>query len=189
MKTSLMQRALGSDWEKLPLVLQKHYGVGDLTETGFLDIEYPMLMQPYLSFLRVLGALTNRRGQQVSTTVEKHDVDNRQYWCRTIRYSGGKVVKFKSVFVAAKGNQLIEYVNPILGLKMSVRVQGDEIHYSGVCYILKLGTLMLPIPENLILGSTSIVEKALDNEHFYMDFRLTHPWFGELFRYAGSFKP
>ena len=34
---------------------------------------------------------------------------------------------------------------------------------------------------------TVIVEKAIDTTHFHMDFRLIHPWFGEVFCYTGVF--
>jgi hypothetical protein len=47
---------------------------------------------------------------------------------------------------------------------------------------------MLPIPEWLVLGHTTIVEEAIDETHFVMDFRLTHPLLGEVFRYSGKFQ-
>ena len=28
---------------------------------------------------------------------------------------------------------------------------------------------------------------VIDGQHFEMDFRLAHPWFGQLFRYSGKF--
>lgn len=46
---------------------------------------------------------------------------------------------------------------------------------------------LLTLPEWIALGHTTIVEEALDDSHFAMDFRLTHPLFGQVFRYAGKF--
>jgi hypothetical protein len=57
-----------------------------------------------------------------------------------------------------------------------------------VRFVAKLGRWLLPIPEWLVLGHTTIVEQAVDDTHFEMDFRLTHPWFGQVFRYAGTFE-
>ena len=54
--------------------------------------------------------------------------------------------------------------------------------------VAKLGPLTIPIPEWLTLGHATIVEEALDDTHFAMDFRLTHPLFGQLFRYSGTFE-
>jgi hypothetical protein len=185
---SLMQRALGEDWHKLPPALQAHYRFGKTTDNGCMDIEYPDFMQPYLSALRILGALIDRCGQQVSTVVEKNVVEERQYWHRTITYPDGKVVHFNSFWVSAGGNQMIEFVNPVLGLQMGVHVEDGKLHYHGVRFVAKLGRLLLPIPEWLVLGHTTITEQAIDETHFAMDFRLTHPLFGQVFRYAGTFE-
>lgn len=185
---SLMQRALGADWEKLPLALQMHYRFGTTTDSGQMDIEYPRFMQPCLSLLRVVGALVDRRGRQVATVVEKSVVGERQYWRRTIAYPDGKVIHFNSFWVAAGGNQLIEFVNPLLGLQMAAHVAEGRLRYRGVRFVVKLGPLLLPIPEWLALGRTTIVEEAVDDTRFVMDFRLTHPLLGEVFRYSGEFE-
>lgn len=185
---SLMQSALGADWDNLPPALQAHYRFGTTTDTGHLDIEYPQFMQPCLGVLRVFGALVNRSGRRVSTRVEKSVVGDRQYWRRTLTYPDGKVVCFNSFRVAVGSNQLIEFVNPVLGLQMAPRVEEGRLHYRGVQFVVKLGPLLLPIPEWLVLGRTMIVEEAVDDSHFVMDFRLTHPLLGQVFRYSGKFK-
>lgn len=74
---SLMQNALGADWDKLPPALQAHYRFGKTIDNGCMDIEYPRFMQPYLSALRLMGALIDRGGRQVQTVVEKTVVEER----------------------------------------------------------------------------------------------------------------
>ncbi len=185
---SLMQNALGTDWDKLPSALQTHYRFGSTIDRGHMDIEYPRFMQPYLSLLHMMGALINRRGQQIVTVVEKSVVEGRQYWRRTITYPDGQMVHFNSFWVSAGGSQMIEFVNPGLGLQMSVHLKDGRLHYQGLRFVVKLGRLLLPIPEWLVLGHTTIVEEAIDETHFAMDFRLTHPLFGQVFRYAGTFE-
>lgn len=183
-----MQQALGDDWEKLPPALQAHYRFGTTTDTGHMDIEYPRFMQSVLSVLRVFGALVNRRGHQVTTVVEKSVCGERQYWRRTITFPDGNVVHFNSFWVSAGPGQMIEFVNPVLGLQMAPYVRGSRLHYRGVRFVAKLGPLLLPIPEWLVLGHTTIVEEAIGKTRFAMDFRLTHPLLGEIFRYAGEFE-
>lgn len=183
---SLMQQALGHDWDKLHPALQAHYQAAPNLDIGHLDIEYPTFMQPLLHLLHRCGALLNRRGRNVATRVTKHMDGERQYWRRAMTFADGQVVQFNSYWVLAGGNQLIEYVNPLLGLQMAVHVENDQLHYHGVRFILKLGPLLLPIPEWLALGHTSIVETGAADNHFAMDFRLTHPLFGQIFRYAGT---
>jgi hypothetical protein len=88
---SLMQQALGADWDKLPAALQAHYRFGTTTDTGSMDIEYPRFMQPVWSILRLLGALVDRQGKSVTTIVEKRVVGEHQIWRRTITYPDGAV--------------------------------------------------------------------------------------------------
>ncbi|KAB2915881.1 MAG: DUF4166 domain-containing protein [Dechloromonas sp.] len=184
---SLMQTALGADWQQLPPALQTHYRFGTTIDDGYMDIEYPRFMQPCLSLLHAIGALVDRGGRQIATVVDKQVVGERQYWRRRMTYPDGRVIRFNSFWVAAGGNQLIEFVNPLLGLQMAAHVEDGRLHYRGVRFVVKLGHLLLPIPEWLVLGHTSIVEEALDESRFRMDFRITHPLFGQVFRYAGEF--
>lgn len=183
---SPMQLALGDEWARLPPALQAHYRFGSTTDNGHLDIEYPRFMQPYLTLLGALGALVDRRGRQVPTSVEKEVVGDRQHWRRIISYADGKPARFNSAWIHAGGNELIEFVNPLLGLQMAAWVDEGRLYYRGLRFVLRLGRLRLPIPEWL-LGHTTIVEEALDERHFAMDFRLTHPLLGEVFRYSGTF--
>ncbi len=185
---SLMQQALGADWEKLPPALLAHYRFGTTVDTGSMDIEFPRFMQPVWSILRRFGALVDRQGKGVTTLVEKRVVGERQVWRRTITYADGQVVRFDSFWVAAGNGEVVEFVNPVLGLQMAPYVVGEKLHYRGVKFIAKLGPVTIPIPEWLTLGHATIVEEALDDTHFAMEFRLTHPWFGELFRYSGEFE-
>lgn len=184
----LMQQALGPQWEELPPALQTHYRHAAHIAVGALDIEYPGFMQGPLSLLHRLGALLHRRGQAVPTTVEKWMDGRTQHWKRTIRFADGRQIYFRSHWHYGSGNELIEYVNPFLGLRMAVRVDAGQLIYEGRHFVLKLGGLKLPIPEWLLLGHTSIVETARDDGRFAMDFRLRHPLFGQIYRYAGTFQ-
>ncbi len=185
---SLIQQVLGADWDALPPALQAHYHFGTTSDTGRMDIEYPRFMQPFLHLLGLCGALVNRSGRQVATVVDKHVVGERQYWRRTLTYPDGDMRHFNSFWIPAGQGQVIEFVNPVLGLQMAPYVVGRRLHYRGVRFVARLGPLLLTIPEWLVLGHTTIVEEAIDDTRFAMDFRLTHPLFGQVFRYAGVFE-
>lgn len=185
---SPMQLALGEAWNQLPPALQAHYQFGTTVDTGAMDIEFPPFMRPYLWLLRRLGALINRSAQGVATVVNKQVVGERQFWRRTMTYPDGQVIPFNSFWEYAGGNQMIEFVNPVLGLQMAASVREGELHYRGVRFVARLGPLTLPIPEWLVLGHTTIVERAIDDTRFAMDFRLTHPLLGQVFRYSGEFE-
>jgi hypothetical protein len=184
---SLMQQVLGTDWEKLPDSLKAHYQLEPNVDIGHLDIEFPRWMKPYLWLLHLFGALLARSGSQVPTRVEKAVAADRQHWRRVMQFSDGEKVVFNSFWVCSGGNRLIEFVNNVMGLEMAVHVEGSELRYEGVRYVMKFGRLEVGLPEWLILGHTTIVERGLPAGSFAMDFRLTHPLFGEVFRYSGAF--
>jgi len=185
---SIMQIALGDQWQDLPTVLQAHYQSNANTDIGEMDIEYPLFMQPFLTVLRLFGVLINKRGRKIPTTVEKNMKGDIQYWKRTLRFSDEKIILFNSFCVHDKDNDLIEYVNSFIGLRMRVYIKNKELHYEGCNFVFKLGTLLLPVPEWLLLGHTTIVESALNDNEFIMDFKLVHPILGRIFRYSGKFK-
>lgn len=185
---NIMQQALGEQWQQLPDSLKVHYQTQTNQDIGNLSVEYPRFMQPLLSFLGLFGVLIARWGKDIPTTVQKQMRGNKQFWERTIKFPAAKQIKFKSVWIHSSGNRIIEYVNPFLGLCMAVHVDEGKLYYEGKHFVLNLGLFRLPIPEWLLLGRTTIVEQAIDNRHFSMDFRLTHPLFGLVYRYAGMFR-
>ncbi|MEW6446170.1 MAG: DUF4166 domain-containing protein [Pseudomonadota bacterium] len=187
-RKSLMEKALGEQWNELPPALKAHHRHEDNTDTGGLTIEYPAWMTPYLHLAHAFGALINRRGTALPTTVEKRLHGDTQHWSRTTHFPDGREARFNSRWLHAGGNELIEYVNHFIGLRMSVHVMDGRLHFKGKHILINLGGLRLPIPESLILGHTTIIETALDDEHFEMDFRLTHPLFGQIYRYSGIFR-
>lgn len=187
-----MQQALGAQWNELPPALQRHYakhpdGYTHL-EQGHLDIAYPNFMQPYLSLMRLMGALINQRGKAVPTRVERHLAQGQEQWQRTLQFPNQRTVQFKSLVAYHGGNELVEYTNALMGLRMAVRVEHGKLYYSGKSFIVKLGSLRLPIPEWLVLGHSTIEESALDDTSFQMDFRVTHPLLGKVFSYKGVFQ-
>ena len=189
--TSLMQQALGDQWNLLPNGLKAHYNhdnKGSNYSEGVLTVGYPWFMQWPLSLLRLIGALLNRRGKDLKTTVRKSMKDGQQYWIRKISYSNGKVITFNSLLTTTEDHIFIEYTNRFLGMRMKAFVDGKQLRYESCGYVLKLGKLMIQIPEWMALGHGSIVEIAVNDSEFEMDFRLKHFLFGEVFFYKGRFK-
>lgn len=188
-----MQQALGDQWQQLPPALKAHYAENEKGENhaqGLLTVEYPWFMQWPLSLFRLLGALVNKRGRDLKTTVSKINKDGKQQWHRKIVYADGKQIGFDSVLVCDDNNGFIEYINAFLGLKMYAFVENNKLRYESRGYVMKLGQLKISIPEWLALGHASIVEWQevnSDNQTFNMDFRIKHPLFGEVFCYKGQF--
>ena len=183
----LMQQVLGDDWQRLPPALKKHHLAGHHNaDVGHLHIDYPPFMQACLNLLSWFGVLFNHRGKALTTQVVKAMDGHQLHWKRRIQLPDGQVMTFNSRWEAVGDHAIIEYVNAFLGLKMRLRVANGLI-YEGMHLVLKLGRVKLPIPEWLLLGHCLIVEKALDEDKFHMEFHLQHPLLGRLYSYSGYF--
>ncbi len=86
-----------------------------------------------------------------------------------------------------ESNDLVEYANSWRGLKLAVKVDNAILRYEGKCFEVRLGKLRFSILKWLMLGHTNIQKEAIDDYRFRMDFRLRHPLFGQIYRYAGTF--
>lgn len=145
--TSLLQKTLGDAWHQLPRALQAHYRAGASVDEGHMVVEYPAFMQPVLHLLARWGALVSRRGPDVHTSVEKLDTADRLHWRRTMRFGDGSTHHFDSVWEPGAPGHVIDFVNPWLGLQMRPCVVGEQLHYQGVNFIVRLRrwTLRLPV--------------------------------------------
>ena len=183
-----MQEVLGDQWQQLPESLKAHHQIQDNRDVGRLSVDYPYFMKPILYLLGLVGILVARRCELIPTTGKKRIRGRNQIWIRLVYLSVSQPVRFRSVWVQGGEGKLIEYVTPFFGLCIAVHVKDGMLFYQGMYYVLNLGFARLPIPEWFILGHTTIVERAIDEDHFNMDFRLTHPLFGQVFRYTGIFR-
>jgi hypothetical protein len=186
--TSPLRVALGADWDRLPPVLQAHHRDDDSVEHGLLDIEMPPAMRPVWWCLSQLGVLVGRPQRQAPTKVVRRLHAGRQHWLRTMEVDG-RLRRFDSVWEVAGPGRLREQVNPLLGLEMAVWVDGGRLRCRGLHYRLGWRRWVLRLPCWLGPGEAWIEETALDAQRYAMDFRLRHPLFGEVFRYAGVFRP
>lgn len=192
--TPLVQQILGSQWHQLPEALKNHYRENDKGENfgqGHLTIEYPSSMQWILNILYFCGALLNRRGKHLPTSVHRSTHQDQQQWQRSVVLADGSMKTFNSTVVLDRNNDcLIEYVNGLMGVRLRPFVDDDKLRYESQGYVVKMGRFLLPIPEWLALGHISIVEsqsRAGDHDRFDMDFSMKHALFGELYRYSGQF--
>jgi hypothetical protein len=55
-------------------------------------------------------------------------------------------------------------------------------------HLLKLGPVILPIPDSLLLGRALITEEALSDDSFRLQFEIVHPLWGRTYSYGGVFK-
>lgn len=185
--TNPLRQALGAKWVQLPATLKAHYRDGRTRECGVLEVMFPRAMRPVWWLLSRFGALVDRPGGNIATTVLRHSVPEGQRWERRLRYPDGGECTFHSTWQHTAHGTIVDFVNPFLGLELAPDVVGEALHYRGVAFVLKVGAWCVALPRWLTPGQAFIVERSVDANHYAMDFRLVHPLFGLLFRYSGVF--
>lgn len=190
---SLLQKALGDDWHKLPSVIRNHYCVPNndkITLKGSMEIGYPTFLFPLISLIHLFGGLVVRRGKHIETVIEKTLVKQQaaQCWKRTLTYPNGKKNYFYSQLAYFQDHELIETVRFGFGLRLKVSVNNGCLVYRSNGHIWQYGKFQLSFPDWLLLGKASIIESPISDQQFSLDFSMTHPLWGKCYWYHGIFE-
>jgi hypothetical protein len=194
MNISLMQRVLGDDWAALPPVIQRHYQITmpqqTITVTGNMNIDYPYWLAPAIKLLRLFGALVDLKGEGLAVQVKKWRQTDPAilHWQRHIQAADNKQCVFASRMAWQQDHELIESVGMGFGIRLKLSVEQGKLVYQSRGHLLKLGPLTLPIPDSLLLGHALITEQALSEDTFQLDFKITHPLWGNTYYYGGIFE-
>lgn len=191
----LMQKVLGDDWQNLPPVIQRHYQLQADQQsanvvTGTMHVSYPFFVWPMLFIARMMGGLIDLKGDNLDARVEKWvkaDLSETLFWKRTLQAQNGKSTVFSSRMECQQGNELIEFVGGGFGLYLKLTVENNKLVYRSNGHLLQVGKLRIPIPDVFFLGHATIVETALSEQSFELDFKINHPLLGEIYSYGGVF--
>ncbi len=193
---SVMQRALGDNWQRLEGIVQRHYEMApgcssEMTITGVMDeVFHSYIAKLFLLPARIFGALVPYRGKAIQTVVRNWTTADDPYamfWHRTLRFPGRPPVEFRSRMEYWHGDEIIEYVRYGLGIRMRMSVEDGALVFKSSAYVWRFAGLPLNIPAWALLGDAKIVERALSDKAFYICFEIVHPLFGRTFGYSGTF--
>ncbi len=187
----LFKTILGSQWDHLPAVMQKHYAVRPYSDDvvvvkGALDIK----IAPFISFLaRLSGMLIAYSGEQVPVTVTFRSGKNTRafYFDRVFHYPDKGDIHFLSCMESFGGNELVEFMGYGIGWRMAYEWSGGKMVLRHRGYVWRLFGTLIPLPLSFIMGEAHAEETPLSENAFSMWTHIKHPWFGEGLRYAGTF--
>ena len=194
--TSIMQQALGEQWHQLDEIVKRHYAMApgasaNMTIHGTMDrVFHSPMAKLFLLPGRIFGALVPYQGTDIPTVVRNwttSDNTEAMFWHRTLRFPNRSLTEFKSRMEYAGGDEIIEYVRFGMGIRMRMSVEDGALVFTSAGYVWDMGAARIPIPTWAILGDARIIEKAVSEETFYMNFTIVHPLLGETFGYSGTF--
>lgn len=193
--TPVFQSVLGADWEKLGAVVRRHYFLRPFSNDYICvkgtmrEVRHNAFAKLLIPFARVFGALVPYEGQDVP--IEVHYTakpgDATIHWDRVFHFSGRAPFHFRSHMEQIGPNRVIEFVRLGVGMKLRVTAEQGALVFRDDGYIWRLFGVDVPLPLGLLMGSAYIEERPVDENGFSMRMTLTHPLFGQLFRYEGRF--
>ncbi|GAB6042970.1 DUF4166 domain-containing protein [Endothiovibrio diazotrophicus] len=194
---AVIQRALGAGWERLAPVVRRHY---DLRVDGeraasirgvMAEVHHNRAALPFLWFGRLFGALVPYRGRQVPVTVRNWVEEGSpevMRWHRVFRFPGREPWSFRSTMEHVQGDEIVETVRFGMAIRMAMSERNGALLFEGRGYRWRIGGFTLHLPEWLILGHGRIVEEALSETRFRIEFEMRHPLLGRTFAYSGEFE-
>jgi hypothetical protein len=194
---SVVEKALGEQWHELSTIIKRHYDLkpGHKSEVhlrGTMDeVYHSWIGKLFLLPGRIFGALVPYKGKNIPTVVKNwaaHNSPHTMNWHRQLYFPGKRPVTFQSKMVHYHSNEIIEYVNHGMGIRLHTFTEEGALHFRSLGYVWKIGPLTLQIPNWVILGDAEIVEKAVSKNELLVDFNMVHPWFGKTFSYSGRFE-
>ena len=192
----VIKKALNRDWDKLADVVKLHYNIvpgesSTIVISGVMEeVYHSPVAKLFLLPGRIFGALVPYKGKNISTEVRNWtSIENTSamFWRRTLNFPDKKPVIFRSRMEHIKDNEIIEYVRYGMGIRMKMSVKDTALVFKSIGYVWKIGSIKIPIPTWAILGDAEIIEKAVSDDAFFIDFTMVHPLFGRTFSYSGHF--
>lgn len=191
--TPLFKAAFDASGEAVPPVMKRHYGLRPgtddcITVEGTLNIR----IAPFFGLLaRITGLLVPFSGDNVPVTVTFTNAETGGKpafaFNRIFHYPGRKRRVFRSRMTHERYNIYTEYMRYGLGWRFAFSFEGGKAVLRHKGYALKLGKYALPLPLTAFFGAGYAEETPLSENSFAMFTHVTHPLFGKIFSYSGTF--
>lgn len=191
----IFQSIFGAAWEAMPSVMHQHYAnrpyAQDMvTVEGMMEVRSSRFMRFFMSVLKWSGLLVPYQGQYVPTTVTfRSEPDSRAFiFDREFRFPDKAPCHFRSRMVPVGGNEVIEYMSLGIGWRAAYRFADNKVTLTHRGYVWRVLGYNIPMPLHWLFGKGYAEEEATGENSFRMHMDMRHPWFGEIYAYAGTFE-
>ncbi|WP_020410232.1 DUF4166 domain-containing protein [Hahella ganghwensis] len=194
MSEPIFQPIFGQSWNTLPVVMQKHYANRPYTDDvsvvkGTLNVMCKAPLKWIAPVMKLMGQIPAYSENNVPVTVEfrSDPHTNAFHFVRRFDFKGGPYV-FHSRMVHVKDDEVIEIMRFGLGWRMGYSWNGEKVELSHRGYVLHLFGRFIPLPLGWIMGESYAEERAIDDHTFEMSTNISHPWWGKVYEYKGTFE-
>lgn len=193
-KESIFAPVFGNAWHKMPMVMHLHYANRPHSNDchiaqGYLDVSCKKFLTFFKGLSHFFGymPLYNLKNIPVTVSFQSESKSNR-LWFKRCFFINSKSYTFETVMKPLKENEVIEILPFNFYWHMYYEWQDPSVVLRHKGYGIRLFGLNIPLPLEFFLGRIHAEERAQDEHTFSMFMAITHPWWGEIYRYQGSFK-
>lgn len=188
------EAVFGSSWEQLPVVMKKHYANRPYSRDrtivdGTMNVECRWPLKLARPFYRLLGSVPLVTEYAVRCTVHFDSFPNsrafgfhRHFWFVRRRY-----YSFRSRMLPVGGDKVIEIMRFGFCWCMRYQWRDNKVMLIHDGYGLFWFNRLFSLPITWLVGRGDAEEVALDDDRFAMKVAITHPLFGEMYSYSGTF--
>ena len=195
MSEPIFKAVFGDDWERLPLVMKKHYANhayrnDRMTCEGMMTVEISRLGKLLSPFFRLAGVLVPYEGENIPVTVDYiSTADSDIFQLNRVFYFPGRApARFHSRMKPLGGSMLVELMRFGLGWQFDCGWNGEKIVLRHRNYVLNFIGLKIPLPIGLLLGKVYSDETPINDSEFSMTMEIRHPLWNRIYAYSGRFR-
>ena len=184
----------GQHWHELPLALKKHYQNRPFSQerirvTGHLNVRTAKPFRWLAPIAKLLGQIPLANAKDVPVTVDFLSAPRERTlgFHRQFYFHPSRPYHFKSRMTPQKNGQVFERMAGGFCWRLRYEWDQDRIKMHHVGYGLHWFGHLIPLPITWIFGAGYAEEWAIDDNSFAMKTYITHPWWGEIYRYSGEF--
>ncbi|VAW76619.1 hypothetical protein MNBD_GAMMA12-1373 [hydrothermal vent metagenome] len=194
----LFRKILGPEWKKLhpdiqqrfaknPVVGKPLYYKGTLSE---LSCSFFGKLLGYLTMPIIKGALLPFNDVNFPVDIEVYAKPNCPFIFKQRKYhlNNRQPIMFTSYMQESAAGEVLEYVGRGLGMKLILRVEDGNLHFTSDGYFWKIFGLRIPLPGILTPGKTFLCHQNDSINEFNIRIEIKHCLFGKTFTQVGKFK-
>jgi predicted DCC family thiol-disulfide oxidoreductase YuxK len=193
-KEPMFKAIFGSAWEQLPPVMRRHYANRPYSDDivvveGVMDVTCLGVIRYFSPLFWLMGGIPPITATNVPVTVSFSSDKNAKafHFKRIFNFTKRKPYHFQSCMIPIKGNELIERMRFGLCWRLRYLWEDEKVKLKHQGYALELFGHVIPLPLTFLLGAGNAEEIALDDDRFAMHVNITHPWWGNIYTYKGTF--
>ncbi len=194
----LFRKILGKEWEKLhpdiqqrfaknPVVGSPLYYQGTLSE---LSCSFFGKVLGYLTMPIIKGALLPFNDANFPVDIEVYAKTHCPFIFKQRQYqlNNRQAIMFTSYMQESDKGEVLEYVGRGLGMKLLLRVEDGNLHFTSDGYFWDVFGLRIPLPGILTPGKTFLCHQNNNVDEFNIRIEIKHCLFGKTFTQVGKFK-